>query len=201
MPGHQGSIRPAGDCILLCDDLGKRLRAALSVVAALTMPEFLPDRHEAGTHNVTGICGLKKGIEFVLEKTPAAILKHEQKLITLAGENWPKLGGSTASLAPIWCRRESCHLPWTAMTARRLGSILPIMALLSERDCTVPRWLTKRGNYTDRNGPVSVGAFNRKRDMFRPGPVPATVPVSLPHTLERLLILSCYYAGECYNYA
>ena len=29
------------------------------------MPETLPDRHEAGTHNVPGIAGLAAGLEFV----------------------------------------------------------------------------------------------------------------------------------------
>ena len=40
-------------------------------------PEFTPDKYESGTVNVCGICGLRKGIEFVLSKTPFVIANQE----------------------------------------------------------------------------------------------------------------------------
>lgn len=49
-----------------------------------SMPEFLPDRLEAGTHNVPGAAGLAEGIKFVLERTPAKILAHERELLAQA---------------------------------------------------------------------------------------------------------------------
>ena len=45
------------------------------------MPDFLPDRLEAGTHNVCGIAGLTEGLRFVLRRTPKAIFSHEQRLL------------------------------------------------------------------------------------------------------------------------
>lgn len=44
-------------------------------------PDFTPDRFESGTLNITGICGLKKGIELVLSKTPKVISSYEMKHI------------------------------------------------------------------------------------------------------------------------
>ena len=50
------------------------------------MPEFLPDRLEAGTHNVPGIAGLEAGIGFVRAQRPERILLHERTLLDLACE-------------------------------------------------------------------------------------------------------------------
>lgn len=79
MPGHKGLYGPQGTGLLLCAKLPEPLlyggTGSLSQSAA--MPDFLPDRGEAGTHNVPGICGLRAGLDFVLEKTPERILRHE----------------------------------------------------------------------------------------------------------------------------
>lgn len=45
-----------------------------------TMPDFLPDRLEAGTHNVPGIAGLLEGVRFVRRVGSAAISLHERYL-------------------------------------------------------------------------------------------------------------------------
>ena len=62
MPGHKGLYGPQGTGVLLC---GKDVpvRTLLeggtgSISLSQEMPDFLPDRHEAGTHNVCGIGGL-----------------------------------------------------------------------------------------------------------------------------------------------
>ena len=44
------------------------------------MPDFLPDRLEAGTHNVPGAAGLLEGLRFVQRKGTAHILEHERRL-------------------------------------------------------------------------------------------------------------------------
>ena len=82
-PGHKGLLGPQGTGILLCGKEafplmqgGTGSRSALSA-----MPEFLPDRLEAGTLNITGIAGLFEGVKYVLKKTPARILHHEQQLL------------------------------------------------------------------------------------------------------------------------
>lgn len=45
------------------------------------MPELLPDRLEAGTHNTAGIAGLLAGVRYVRKVTPEAIALHERGLM------------------------------------------------------------------------------------------------------------------------
>lgn len=82
MPGHKGLYGPQGTGILLCRDGGKPLLfgGTGSNSESLDMPDFLPDRLEAGTHNVWGLAGLNAGLGFVKRKTPEKILSHEQQL-------------------------------------------------------------------------------------------------------------------------
>ncbi|MBR1988908.1 MAG: aminotransferase class V-fold PLP-dependent enzyme, partial [Firmicutes bacterium] len=49
----------------------------------LTMPEFMPDKFEAGTLNLPGIVGLHHSLKYVMEKGPSDILRHE---LALAGK-------------------------------------------------------------------------------------------------------------------
>lgn len=82
MPGHKGLYGPQGTGILLCGRPGECiLRGGTgSASRRQEMPEFLPDRQEAGTHNVCGIAGLLEGLRFVRRSGPEEILAHEQAL-------------------------------------------------------------------------------------------------------------------------
>lgn len=88
MPGHKGLYGPQGTGLLLCgrdrktDTLLEGGTGSLS--ARQDMPDFLPDRLEAGTHNVPGIAGLLEGIRFIRGRGEAAILRHEQALMAVA---------------------------------------------------------------------------------------------------------------------
>lgn len=86
MPGHKGLFGPQGTGILLCDRTDEPLLYGGSGSESIiqTMPDYLPDRYEAGTHNVCGIAGLCAGIEFVRSVGTENILSHEKKLLTLA---------------------------------------------------------------------------------------------------------------------
>lgn len=86
MPGHKGLYGPQGTGILLCKDPGRPLLfgGSGSDSVAQRMPESLPDRLEAGTHNVCGIAGLLEGLRFVREKGLDTILRHERKLLRIA---------------------------------------------------------------------------------------------------------------------
>ena len=46
----------------------------------ITMPEFMPDKFEAGTLNLPGIIGLNAALRYIEERTPAEIRKHELEL-------------------------------------------------------------------------------------------------------------------------
>jgi len=84
MPGHKGLYGPQGTGILICKHPpentlieggtgGDSLR--------FDMPDDLPDRLEAGTHNMLGISGLLEGLRFVKKRGFAEILYQERKLL------------------------------------------------------------------------------------------------------------------------
>lgn len=86
MPGHKGLFGPQGTGILLCGKAGEPLLYGGSGSESIvqTMPDYLPDRYEAGTHNVCGIAGLCAGIEYVRSVGTENILSHERKLLAVA---------------------------------------------------------------------------------------------------------------------
>ena len=88
MPGHKGLFGPQGTGLLLCREKGRPLLSGGSGSDSLLqeMPDYLPDRHEAGTQNVPGIAGLLAGMEYVAERTPREILKTEQALLRAAAD-------------------------------------------------------------------------------------------------------------------
>ncbi len=83
MPGHKGLLGPQGTGILLCGNETKPLLFGGSGSESRNqeMPEYLPDRLEAGTQNVCGIAGLLAGIEYVRARGTVEILRHERSLL------------------------------------------------------------------------------------------------------------------------
>ena len=97
MPGHKGLYGPQGTGVLLC---GKDVpvRTLLeggtgSLSMQQEMPDFLPDRLEAGTHNMPGIAGLLAGVRFVRKLGPEAICREERQLTRLAAEGLRRIPG------------------------------------------------------------------------------------------------------------
>lgn len=89
MPGHKGLLGPQGTGLLLCGSSAEPLLygGSGSESRLQDMPAELPERLEAGTHNVCGIAGLLAGIRYVRERGTAAILAHERQLLeTLCAE-------------------------------------------------------------------------------------------------------------------
>ena len=95
MPGHKGLYGPQGTGLLLCGAETKPLLqgGTGSASALQDMPEFLPDRLEAGTHNMPGIAGLLAGVRYVQERGEAAICRHERELAQMAVKDLQKLNG------------------------------------------------------------------------------------------------------------
>lgn len=88
MPGHKGLYGPQGTGLLLCAHEAMPLIEGGTGSESLRqeMPDFLPDRLEAGTHNVPGVAGLDEGLRFVLSHRPERILQHEQLLLRRAAQ-------------------------------------------------------------------------------------------------------------------
>lgn len=89
MPGHKGLMGPQGTGVLLCKNEAKPLLygGSGSQSRLEDMPPFLPDRLEAGTHNVCGIAGLSAALDYILDAGTEKIRTHERQLLELmAGE-------------------------------------------------------------------------------------------------------------------
>lgn len=95
MPGHKGLMGPQGTGVLLCGETGRPLLCGGTGSDSKNqkMPDFLPDRFEAGTHNVTGIAGLYEGIRYVLRETPERIGEHERAMTKLMAERLSDIDG------------------------------------------------------------------------------------------------------------
>ncbi len=80
MPGHKGLLGPQGTGILLCKDTAEPLLygGTGSASRRQEMPDFLPDRLEAGTLNVPGIAGLGAGMRYIQSAGLQNILSREQ---------------------------------------------------------------------------------------------------------------------------
>lgn len=102
MPGHKGLYGPQGTGILLCGHEAVPLLqgGTGSLSARQEMPDFFPDRLEAGTHNLTGIAGLLEGIRFVRRRTPEVILNHERSLTARCAQALSAVPGVTVYAAP-----------------------------------------------------------------------------------------------------
>lgn len=96
MPGHKGLYGPQGTGLLLCGSMtAKPLMEGGTGSESMnqSMPLFLPDRLEAGTHNIAGIAGLLEGLRYLRRRGIDSVYSHEQNLIGILGEELKKLPG------------------------------------------------------------------------------------------------------------
>lgn len=84
--GHKGLLGPQGiGALLLIPKIAAEMEPLIcggtgSASHLITMPEFMPDKFEAGTLNLPGIIGLNAALRYIEERTPAEIRKHELEL-------------------------------------------------------------------------------------------------------------------------
>ena len=97
MPGHKGLYGPQGTGVLLCGE-GVPVRTLIeggtgSDSIRQEMPDFLPDRLEAGTHNMPGIAGLLAGVRYVRKRGENAICRRERELALMAADKLRSIPG------------------------------------------------------------------------------------------------------------
>ena len=84
--GHKGLLGPAGiGGMLLTPSLAQSMDPLIaggtgSVSDSESMPEFMPDRFEAGTLNIPGIYGLNQSLKYILCETPQVLRQKEMAL-------------------------------------------------------------------------------------------------------------------------
>lgn len=95
MPGHKGLYGPQGTGLLLCGcEPAPLLRGGTGSQSLLQeMPAELPDRLEAGTHNMPGIAGLLEGLRFVQRQVVARIADYEGELGRYAAQRLADIPG------------------------------------------------------------------------------------------------------------
>lgn len=174
MPGHKGLYGPQGTGVLLWD--GKTPVKTLleggtgSQSMRQTMPDFLPDRLEAGTHNVPGIAGLLAGVRYVRARGPENILLRERRLAQLAAEGLRRLPGVT-----VYANEDLRHQSGVvSFTCQKMGAE-ELASALGEKDIAVRAGLhcaplahetagtmdtgTVRISFSDHNTPEEVAEF------------------------------------------
>lgn len=95
MPGHKGLYGPQGTGLLLCGREAEPLLEGGTGSESLnqSMPDFLPDRLEAGTHNIAGIAGLLEGLRYLQRRGIDSVAAHEQRLIQMLGRGLSAIPG------------------------------------------------------------------------------------------------------------
>lgn len=132
MPGHKGLYGPQGTGLLLCADQSVPLieGGTGSESHNQSMPEFLPDRLEAGTHNMPGIAGLLEGLRFLRREGVRRIGTHERELISRIAQGLEEIRGIHVYAQ---CPGGQCQ---SGVLSLRVDGV----------DCEdVGRWLSKRG--------------------------------------------------------
>ena len=99
MPGHKGLLGPQGTGLLLCGRNPEPLLYGGTGSESLRqdMPDFTPDRAEAGTLNVPGIAGLSAGLRYLKQTGIGQIFKREQQQANLCASGLKKMGIKTFS--------------------------------------------------------------------------------------------------------
>ena len=116
MPGHKGLLGPQGTGLLLCGEVPEPLLAGGtgSNSAEQTMPDFLPDRVEAGTLNVPGIAGLHAGLRYLEQVGMDTIRQKEHSAAQKCVRDLQKMGlkvfaGENQAATVSFCPEGDCE--------------------------------------------------------------------------------------------
>jgi len=95
LAGHKGLYGPMGTGMLITNS-GKELDTIIeggtgTSSMVLCQPKEMPQKLESGTPNLSGICGLKAGMDFVNSKGIENISGHEMQIVTHLYENMKKI--------------------------------------------------------------------------------------------------------------
>lgn len=166
MPGHKGLYGPQGTGLLLCGcETEPLLRGGTGSQSILQeMPAELPDRLEAGTHNMPGIAGLLEGLRFVQRQGVARIADYESELGRYAARHLAELPGVEVFSGPFQTGVVSFRA--AGMDCEELGEALVArgIALRAGLHCAP---LAHRTAGTLETGTVrfSPSVFNRRQEV------------------------------------
>ncbi len=174
-PGHKALYGPQGSGFVLFSEDGARIASSGRTLTEggngvnsrePYMPEFLPERHEAGTVNVPAIVGLGAGLDFVKKNGEEALFMRESALYEEAKRHLLTVDGLT--LYAPYCKRGNILL----FNLKGKSSEQVAKALAEQGICVraglhcAP--LAHSALCTPEHGAVRVsfGAFNTRDDIF-----------------------------------
>ncbi len=171
-PGHKGLYGPQGTGFLYIAS-GIELEPIIlggtgSSSTDLTPPRHLPERFESGTLNISGIAGLKAGLDFVLSQGVEQIRNHEFSLLS-------RLVHGLSSIHRVVIHNSDLTKPRGAVLSFTIQGMDPSKAgflLDSEFDIAVrvglhcaPLAHMTIGTFPEGTVRVSPGFFNTERDI------------------------------------
>jgi selenocysteine lyase/cysteine desulfurase len=172
MPGHKGLMGPQGTGILICTG-GNTVPLMSGGTGSDSqnplMPDFLPDRLEAGTQNVHGIAGLAEGLGFIIKRGTDSILEHERAVIMRAVNELKML-----PMVNVFQSENMFCQTGVLSVSLREGSCEEIADRLAQRGICVRAGmhcapLAHKSAGTQQRGTIRISAsvFNRVRDADR----------------------------------
>lgn len=172
MPGHKGLYGPQGTGVLLCGDVVSEPimeggTGSLSVQQE--MPEFLPDRLEAGTHNMPGIAGLLAGVRFIRRRGVDPICKHERSLTFLMAERLKQIRGLRVfSLPGLRNQTGVLSVVPEGRDVEQVGELLAAQGIAARTGLhCAPLAHRSAGTLDTGTIRISVSAFNTPEECFR----------------------------------
>ncbi|MDY3282381.1 aminotransferase class V-fold PLP-dependent enzyme [Dysosmobacter sp.] len=173
MAGHKGLYGPQGTGVLLCgaDANPKPLLegGTGSLSRQQEMPDFLPDRLEAGTHNMPGIAGLLEGVRFVRRQGVRSICRGERQLAALTAAGLRRLPG-----VRVFAREDLFAQTGVLSFVSDRMDAMAVGAALAQRDIAVRAGLhcaplahQSAGTLESGTVRVSFSALNSEVEVFR----------------------------------
>lgn len=171
MPGHKGLYGPQGSGLLICGDGSQKpvlFGGTGSNSISWEMPDFLPDRLEAGTHDMPGIAGLLEGINFVSGVGLKRIEEHEKKLVKIMTEGFQSMLGAKVYASPY----QYCQVGVVSFNLKNISPEI-VGEKLAKRGIAVRAGLhcsplahETAGTLPSGTVRASVSAFSRPRDVY-----------------------------------
>lgn len=177
MPGHKGLLGPQGTGILLCNS--RHIRPLMeggtgTASRCKHMPLELPDRLEAGTHNICGIAGLRAGIRTLRQRGISVIHHHETQLIQ-------RMIQGISPFARVFAAKNPAHQ----------GGVLSFQ--LKGWDCEELAFALSQRNFAVRAGLHCAPLAHQSAGTLEEGTVRASVsPYTSPRDVDLFIRTLCY---------
>jgi len=132
-------------------------------------PEFLPDKFESGTPNLSGIAGLHAGLSWVMERGIGAIRRHEEELTQALLEGLADIPGITV-YGPRNPKKSVAIVSFTAQ-----GKRVSELGLRLDEEYEV---LTRVGLHCAPTAHKTIGSFPEGTVRLAPGVVTTLKDIS-----------------------